>query len=688
MQWSAVTWWGQVIEGKSVFQTRLLAGSSAALAAFGLAIGCAAAPAAAAPAAPVQKDAATLFGAREDVRQISLSPSGAKLAFVAPGPGPSTILYVAAAGSGADPVIALSADGNPNHIRSCFWVSDLRLVCTLYLVGNREGNVASATRIVAVDADGGNLKMLSSAPRGDDAYVSLYGGSVIDALPEENGAVLVDRVYVPQQRGATRMNDEREGLGVDRLDTTSLQSRNVEAPRRDAVEYLSDGRGRIRIMGISGADQDGYSRDTTRYLYRPKDSKDWKPLAAYNSQSRDGFDPQAVDPELDIVYGFKKKDGRLALYSIALDGSNRETLIFSRPDVDVDGLVHIGRRKRVVGVTYATERRNAVFFDPALKALAAALSRALPNLPLVQFVDSSLDESKLLLWAGSDLDPGRYYLFDKASKQLGELMLARPDLEGTRLAEQKAVSFKAADGTLIPAYLTLPPGGSGRNLPAIVMPHGGPASRDEWGFDWLAQFFANRGFAVLQPQFRGSAGYGDDFFVRNGFQSWRTAIGAVADAGRWLAAQGIADPARLAIFGWSYGGYAALQANVLDPQLFKAVVAVAPVTDLAALSEERRHLSDYQLTRDFVGTGAHVREGSPAQNAGKIVAPVLLFHGELDLNVAVAESKLMDRKLKEAGRSSELVLYPGLDHQLEDSVVRADLLRRSDAFLRSALKIQ
>ncbi|MDB5690958.1 MAG: peptidase prolyl oligopeptidase [Alphaproteobacteria bacterium] len=633
-------------------------------------------------------DAATLFGAREDVSQISLSPGGTKVAFIAPGPGPSSVLYISDVADGSVPKIALSSDGKPNRIRSCFWVSDTRLVCYLYMVFNTTGEVTDASRIVAVDADGRNLKMLSNGTRADDAYVSMGGGQVIDWLPEENGAILMGRNYVPEEKQATHMNDSREGFGVDRLDTASLSIKSVEAPRRDAIEYISDGRGKVRIMGtrqVAGAS--GYDRAAISYFYRTKDSNGWKNLGVLNEASREGFNPYAVDSDLDVAYGFEKKDGRLALYSLALDGSKRETLIFSRPDVDVDGLIRIGRRQRVVGVTFATDKRQAVYFDKNLQALAASLSKALPGLPLIQFVDSSVDESKLLLWAGSDIDPGRYYLFDKSNHQLHELMLSRLSLEGARLAEQKPVTYKAADGSVLPAYLTLPPGSSGRNLPAIVMPHGGPSARDEWGFDWLAQYFAARGYAVLQPEFRGSSGYGDNFFLKNGFQSWRTAIGDVDDAGRWLVAQGIADPGKLAIFGWSYGGYAALQANVLDPKLFRAAVAVAPVTDLATLVEEHRNWADYLTVQGLVGTGPNVREGSPAQNADRIAVPVMLFHGDLDINVGVRESKLMDEKLRDAGRQSQLVLYPGLDHQLEDGAVRADMLRRTDAFLRTALKI-
>ncbi len=238
----------------------------------------------------------------------------------------------------------------------------------------------------------------------------------------------------------------------------------------------------------------------------------------------------------------------------------------------------------------------------------------------------------------------------------------------------------------IPAYLTLPPGVSdAKGLPALVMPHGGPAARDEWGFDWLAQFFAQRGFAVLQPNFRGSSGYGDQWFVDNGFKSWKTAIGDVCDGGRWLVKQGMADPAKLAIFGWSYGGYAALQANVLAPDLFKAVVAVAPVTDLALLKDDAQHFTSGYVVEDYVGDGPHITAGSPADNVGAFKAPVLMFQGDEDVTVDIDQSRRMDERLRAAGKSSELVVYPGLEHSLLDSGARADMLRKSDAFLRRNL---
>ena len=219
------------------------------------------------------------------------------------------------------------------------------------------------------------------------------------------------------------------------------------------------------------------------------------------------------------------------------------------------------------------------------------------------------------------------------------------------------------------------------------MPHGGPWARDEWGFDWLVQFFANRGYAVLQPNFRGSAGYGEKWFERNGFQSWRTAIGDVDDGARWLVSQGIADQGKLAIVGWSYGGYAALQGAVVDPDLYRAVVAIAPVTDLDQLRNENRWMADFPITDRAIGNGPHVAEGSPARHAEAIKAPVLLFHGDVDMNVRIEESRLMASRLRGAGKTVEFVEFKGLDHQLEDSAARAQLLEKADAFLRGAMKM-
>ena len=636
--------------------------------------------------ASAQADLAAQFGARENIESIALSPDGTRVSFISPIAGQGSELYTADVTGKTPAVRVIALDGDPERLRWCAWVSSGRLVCSIHIISDAPGVLAGFSRLIAIDADGKNLKLVSARTSSRGMSLNQSGGSVIDWLPDEDGAVLMSRNYIPEDSRGTRIANDLEGFGVERIDTRTLATNRTEPPRRDAVDFISDGHGRIRIMGLQppqGAV--GYSGNTIKYLYRTKGASEWKDLSRLNVVTGHGFDPQAVDRDLDVAYGFGDKDGHRALFRVGLGNNLSEALVYSHPQVDVDGLIRIGRRHRVVGLSYATDKRRTEFFDPELKALAKALSKALPGLPLVSFVDASMDESRLLLWAGSDVDPGRYYLFDKTSKNLNEVLLARPQLEGVALSEVKPVTYKAADGTMIPGYLTIPKGSSGKGLPAIVMPHGGPGARDEWGFDWLSQYFAARGYAVLQPNFRGSSGYGDAWFQKNGFQSWQSAIGDVADGARWLAAQGIADPARMAIVGWSYGGYAALQAAATEPGLFKAVIAIAPVTDLEALRNDARDYMNFRNVDAFIGNGPHVKAGSPAQNAARITAPVLMFHGDRDLNVNVSQSRFMAEKLRAAGRAPELVLYPKLDHSLEDSKARTEMLGKSDAFLRKAM---
>jgi dipeptidyl aminopeptidase/acylaminoacyl peptidase len=219
----------------------------------------------------------------------------------------------------------------------------------------------------------------------------------------------------------------------------------------------------------------------------------------------------------------------------------------------------------------------------------------------------------------------------------------------------------------------------------VVLPHGGPSARDEWGFDWLAQFLAARGYAVIQPNYRGSAGYGDEWLAENGFKGWRTSIGDVTAAARYLVSEGIADPNRMAIVGWSYGGYAALQSAAVEPSLYNAAVAIAPVTDLGMLRQQFDAFTSGRLARDFIGSGPHVTEGSPLKNAASIRVPVLIAHGDQDANVAIAQSERMVDALKSRGKKVDYLRLPGLDHQLDDSAARIEMLTRIASHLDQAI---
>jgi dipeptidyl aminopeptidase/acylaminoacyl peptidase len=639
-----------------------------------------------APAAAAQKTPpAKAFGQRESVQQVAMSPDGNRIAYIAPYGGAGAALYTVDLASGSAPQRVFISSGAPERLTWCQWVANNRLVCSVYFIAPIGGRDVASNRLVAINSDGTDMKLVSVKQGSNAIGYSPFGGAVLDFLPNENDSILVGRAYVPEERLGTKVSKSAEGYGVDRIDTRSLKTSQAVTPNKEASVYVSDGQGNVRIMGLFQTKGFGFDTGITKYRYRDVGSKDWKVLGDYDGVNLTGFYPAAVDPVSNAAIGFERINGRLAVSQIALNASLSKNVLFSHPEVDVDQLITVGRKQRVVGVSYATDYRHAHYFDQSISKLLNSLAKALPGADAVDLVAASSDESVLLLRTSGDVDPGQYYRFDKKSKQLSPLLAVRPELEDYKLAVVKPISYKAGDGTSIPGYLTLPPGSTGKKIPAIVMPHGGPSARDEWGFDWLAQFLANRGFAVLQPNYRGSDGYGDAWFRNKGFQAWNVAIGDVNDAGRWLVNQGIADPSKIAIVGWSYGGYAALQSAVVDPDLFKAIIAIAPVTDLGRLKDESRDSSDFGIVTRFVGNGPHVNAGSPAQHSARIKAPVLMFHGDKDLNVNINQSRNMAGNLSSAGKVHELVVYPNLDHSLDDSKAREEMLSKSEAFLRKSL---
>ena len=640
-------------------------------------------PALAAELAPMPlAKAAAMFGARPAVAQMSLSPDGTRIAYVGAEAGQASALVVGNLATGDLKTITYS-DHNPVDLTSCNWVSNERLACQSFGLDMLYGLRVGYTRLFAVDADGKNMKSLAVPMPQQPLRTSQFDGHVIDYL-DRNGQVLIARDHVPAQTTGTMVTKTDDGIGVDLVDVRSGSGKALIRPRKNADDFLSDGKGNVRIMGIDQVDASGQMlTGRESFLYRARNDGPWQPFSTTEQGNR-GTRPIAVDGDTNSVYALRAKDGRDALYRIALDGSMKEDLVLENPRVDIDGVLTLNGH--VIGATYTTDRSTAVYFDPVYKKLSEQLGRALPSTPLIQFVDASRDGDTVLVWAGSDTDEGRFFTFQKSTHKLNPLMSVRPQTDGQTLAKQQSINYKSFDGTEVPAYLTLPPGSSGKNLPTIVMPHGGPEARDVWGFDWLAQFFASRGYAVIQPEFRGSTGFGADWFNNNAFQSWKTALGDVNAAGKWLVAQGIADPSRLAIVGWSYGGYAALQSNMLDPNLYKAVVAVAPVTDLAMMRRESEGFTNENLEKARVGGGGAVLdEASPLRHPDVFKAPVLLFHGDRDINVGFAESQAMNDALHRAGKQSQLVRYGGLDHYLADSKIRADLLTRADTFLRKSM---
>ena len=619
--------------------------------------------------------ASKLFGARESNWGPELSPSGKLMLFLSSGEGTRTDLVLEDLSTGGMSEVTYST-GTPEQLRWCAFATETQIICEFG--GNTlDGQmVIGFSRLVSIDVVAKSIKPLGNKTTAYDRYVHQYDGEIVDWNRQQPGSVLIARNYIPQvELGETGLADKREGLGVDRIDLTTLKAALVEPPNDRASEYFSDGQGHIRVAQYEQIPVGDQLTGITEFRFRPSGSDKWMSLGTYDERNDAGFLPVAVDAATNSAYGLENVDGRDALFAVKLDGTGARTLVAKNDKVDIDGVVRLDRGMPVIGYRFSDERSHIVYFDPKYRSLADSLSAALPKSPLINFQSASSDQAKLLIHASSDTDAGAYYLLDRATNEMHPVLLSREPLEQHTLAPVRAISFTAADGTSIPAYLTAAEG-AGRPRPAVVLPHGGPSARDEWGFDWLAQFLAARGYVVIQPNFRGSAGYGTDFEGKNGFRDWRTAMSDIDDSATYLVKEGIADPTKIAIVGWSYGGYAALESAALHPDRYKAVVAIAPVTDLNALKRDAAGFTNAKLVKNYVGPSQSAEEGSPLENAGRIVAPVLLVHGDLDSNVRIEHSLRMAAALQKNHVPVELVRFPKLDHHLEDSDARTAMLTK------------
>ena len=334
---------------------------------------------------------------------------------------------------------------------------------------------------------------------------------------------------------------------------------------------------------------------------------------------------------------------------------------------------------------------RAVLFDPALQAKVRGAFKAFPGhqTHLVDY-DPSFDEM-IVLTDGAD-DSGTYWYVDIPKRSAIPLGDSRPDVPAAQVGPTRMFAYKASDGLALEGVLTLPPGRDPKNLPVVLMPHGGPLDeRDELGFDWWAQAYASRGYAVFQPNYRGSGGYGLAF-MHLGYGEWgRKMLSDIADGGAALAAQGIVDPKRACIVGASYGGYAALAGVTLQQGLYRCAVSVAGVSDMPALREwelDREGDGDNVMRRSWrtavQGEGKDepgLAAISPARLADRADAPVLLIHGKDDTVVPIEQSRKMEGALRGANKPVALIVQPGGDHWLSTEDTRIQTLKAAVEFV-------
>lgn len=357
-------------------------------------------------------------------------------------------------------------------------------------------------------------------------------------------------------------------------------------------------------------------------------------------------------------------------------------------------LIHHPRTQLLIGSgRVGEEGTEYAFIDPVAGRTWASVSRAFAG-RAPELVSWSDDLRTLVVMTGGSGDSGGYHLVDldaRAARIVGETY---PALTADRVGAVRAIRYAAADGLEIRGYLTMPPGVTDpKNLPLVVLAHGGPASRDVMGFDWWAQAIASRGYVVLQANFRGSSGYGQDF-LEAGYGEWgRKMQTDLSDGVRWLAGEGIVDPARVCIVGASYGGYAALAGATVDRSVYRCAVSVAGVSDLRRMLEweaqqgPRRDNQAVRYWNRFMGveraSDPSLEALSPARLADQVEAPIMLLHGRDDTIVPMDQSRIMAAALRAAGKPHEMIELSGEDHWLSRADTRQRMLTESLRFLEA-----
>jgi dipeptidyl aminopeptidase/acylaminoacyl peptidase len=446
----------------------------------------------------------------------------------------------------------------------------------------------------------------------------------------------------------------------------------------DTVSYVMDGSGHVLL-------QIDETSDLRQHLIAGS-----RELASFDARGGVAWDIEGRTPDGNgLAIEAIGAHGNKALYSYSVGSAGLGAPLFSDPNIDIDGALHDDMTGRVIGVAYTQDRTVYKYFDPALEQIKEKLELLLPGESVV-LVSHDTAGTTYVVSADGPKDPGTYYLYHSATGRLDRFKSVYPGLSAADLSDVQPYPYKSRDGLDIHAYLTLPVGKAPRNLPTVIFPHGGPEARDSQSFDWWAQFMASRGYAVLQPNFRGSTGYGVAF--RNaGFGEWGKKVqNDITDGVQKLIADGIADPKRICIVGASYGGYAALAGATFTPNLYACAISYAGLSDLAQM--RYRGVESFGSGSGFVAdwdqfmggkdaVSQNEADGSPSEHADQVKAPILLIHSDRDVTVPIEQSEIERDALQHAGKTVEYVKLSGDDHYLTQQDARIQLLKEVERFL-------
>lgn len=581
-----------------------------------------------------------------------LSPDGRHVAARALVDGrPRLAIYDMSGAARAAQVVTLPEDERLEWHR---WLGADRLLVSLLFDGaNPE------SRLVRVDLATGRLTQLGPARPADP------GDEVLHVSPDAGFLLLSATVPRRATPGVYRVN-LRTGATVLEV-----------APQDHVWDWYADSAGVIR----AGMAQDG---KRAWMLYRKSE---------HDRFSRAAHDAGKLGPGIDRFVPIRGTDrgyalaptpgGRVGLYAYDFAGGRLGALLYEDARVDLDGF-QTDPDGRLLGVDTSADRPQTRWFEPGMAARQAQIDAVLPG-RANRMIGASADRSRSLIFSESAGDPGAYYVYGGGRATL--VAAVSPALGGGRASEMRTVRYRARDGLEISGYLTLPAGRAAHGLPLIVMPHGGPFARDDWGYDPWVQYLADRGYAVLQPNYRGSTGFGRAFVARGDGEWGRGMQDDVDDGVDWLAARGVVDAGRVCIMGASYGGYAAMWAATNPSSRYRCAVTFAGISDVGAqLDYDHRTFAerDFRIwKRRIQGRAPSLDALSPILRVDALRMPILIAHGTDDETVPPDQSVRLHAALVRLGRAHDYVAYPGQGHTLEGPTDNADFLTRVGKFLET-----
>lgn len=634
-----------------------------------------------APAPAAAGGAATLpaaaFGTVPAIDNVTLSLDGKLLASAYVGKQVSIAILDLAA---RKPRHRISFD-QTMKLRGMGFIDDTTLLASFSITYAAQGDPDAKSELgatFAINAEDGSSRMLMEARENNRVVPSSAG--VASRKGAGPGEILMTArlTDLPDAAGMLPGSATAYILAVN-LRTGAF--RPIEKGGRYTSGWLFDPDGKAQVRVDSQA-REMAKEGTTTLRYRRDD--DW--VQFHEATGRD-FNPVALGPDRKSVLAISAMGSdRKKLWIIPFDGSGPQ-LLFQDADHDVEGTLmdRYDGRLLAVGIGGLEQRRH--WLDADAEARHASLAAALPG-RRVSVSGYSRDGRYAVSFAQSRSNPGAYYLVDFQNNRAEIVGQEYPALAKTSLGAVKLVSYRTRDGYSVPAYLTLPPGLEAKNLPVVLLPHGGPEARDSISFDWWSQFVASRGYAVLQPQFRGSTGFGEEH-RKAGYRQWgRRMQEDVSDGVKYLVDEGIADAQRVCIVGASYGGYAALAGATLTPDLYRCAVSIAGVADLTQMIEWVASRGGPQSPavkywRQHIGDpgSASVAAVSPARHIEPVKAAVMLMHGKDDTVVPFEQSEIMAKALQKQGKPHELVRLDGEDHWLSRSETRTRMLQELERFL-------